>query len=473
MGLRQEQAACASIEKPLTLFSNEALTLTNAVKDYLVKQVEKRYNFDRTPGSTAFISLERGIRTAMVSLWFQLGRPEAYPGFWTYATQNDWERAVASLRDFYKTPLVQRIEDLRRRNDEADIIEATLNKCSRSLDAVVLLDESGSVTDRNFAESLQFVVNITNAFSSAKLRDSYGTRVALSTFSYMYKAHFHLSSYSSHSQYQAAVNGIRKHGGTTSLGYALTRVSDQFSEAKGLRDERYGIPRVLIVITDGQSHDSVLIPAQRLHKKNIVVYAIGVGQCDMLQLFEVASSQEHVYTLRTFVELDTFISTITAATCNEPQPVNLRRRVEMSSPKSKFQYFVYKAKPKSMLQIRVNDKVGQTLLYVSRSNPHPYRYDHDIGFTHSVQKNKVIVIAVRNRTNIVKRSVAEDGMERVYVSVLANTRNARFTIEAVTCDNCHEGTNEEIVQPSGTGFKTVAGFCNIVTLVYAMLSIVM
>ncbi len=472
LGLRQELAACAAIEKPLTLFSNEALTLTNAVKDNVVKQVEKRYNHDRSPGSTPFISLERGIRTAMVSLWFQLGRPEAYSDFWKHATQNNWQRAVASLRDFYKTPLVQRIEDLRRRNDEADIIEATLNRCSRSLDAVVLLDESGSVTEQNFEESLQFVVNITSAFSSAKLRDQYGTRVALSTFSYMYKAHFHLSSYTSHSQYQSAVNGIYKHGGTTSLGYALTRVSDQFSEEVGLRNERYGIPRVLIVITDGQSHDSVLAAAQRLRNKNIVIYAICIGQCDMLQLLEVASSQEHVFTLNSFVELETFISTITAATCNEPQPVNLRRRVEMSSPRAKFQYFVYKAKPRSMLEVRVKDHVGETLLYVSRNNPHPYKYNRDYGFVHSVQKNKVVVISVGDRTHVAKRSVADDELEPVYVSVLATTRYARFTIEATTCDPCQEGTNEKMSQSAGAGFNTLAVFCNVITLVYAMLSII-
>ena len=473
LGLKQELAACAAIEKPLTLFSNEALTLTSIVQQYLIKQVEIRYNLDRTPGSTPFISLERGIRTAMVSLWYQLGRPEAYPEFWKFATQNDWERAVASLRNFYKIPIMQRTEDLRRRNDEADIIEATFVQCSRSLDAVVLLDESGSVTDENFAESLQFVVNITNAFSGPKLLGNLGTRVALSTFSYMYTAHFHLSSYNTHAQYLAAVKGVRKHGGTTSLGYALTRVLDQFSEKKGLRNERYGIPRVLIVITDGQSHDPVLIPARKLREKNIVIYAIGVGHYDMGQLLEVASSREHVYTLSTFFELETFLSTITAATCNEPQPVNLRRRVEMSSPRAKFQYFVYKAKPKSMLEVRVKDLVGQTLMYVSRSNPHPYKYDNDLGFVHSVQKHKVVVISVQNRTGVAKRSVDEpDGMESVYVSVFANTRRARFIIEAKTCKGCQEGTNEMFEPTTGAAsIKSVAVFCNIVALACAVLSI--
>ena len=194
----------------------------------------------------------------------------------------------------------------------------------------------------------------------------------------------------------------------------------------------------------------------------------------MLQLLEVASSREHVYTLNSFVELDTFISTITAATCHEPQPVNLRRRVEMTSPKAKFQYFVYKAKPKSMLEVRVTDLRGETLLYVSQSNPHPYKYNSQFSFRHSVQKEKVVVISVRNRTSIVKRSVSEDGMENVYVSVLANTGSARFTIEAMPCENCHEGTNEEVlVENSGASFKTFTRVCNIVALLYAVISIVL
>lgn len=465
LGIRQDMAACAAIEKPLHLFSSEALTLTNIVKEYIVEKVEQRYNVDRARNAVPFISLPRGIRTALVSFWFQFGHPEAYPSFWKLVGKNNWEKAVKMLRNFYADPQAQRLQDLRRRHDEADIIEATLVKCNRALDAVVLLDESGSVSLQNFKESLQFVKNITTAFPDAKLRGDYGTRLGLSTFSNVYTPHFYLSSYSSQSQYLTAVDGVPKSGGTTSLGYALSRVIDQFTESRGLRNERYGIPRILIVLTDGKSHDRVKPPAQRLRQKNIVIYAIGVGDYDILQLEEVASSPSHAFTLSTFVQLESFIGTLTAATCNEPQPITLRKQIGMTTNKMKFQYFVYKARSNSMLEIKVKDLTGQTFVYASRSNPHPYEFDHDVGFKTSNQKEKVLVISLKDRNSTVKRSI-HDGMKPIYVSVLANTEIASFTIEGNACNplNCTEGTNEKPLPSSRSSSKKTFSFFTLVAI---------
>ena len=52
---------------------------------------------------------------------------------------------------------------------------------------------------------------------------------------------------------------------------------DQFVESRGMRPEVDGIPRILIVLTDGIAHDSLSAPAQNVRDQNIVIYAIGVA----------------------------------------------------------------------------------------------------------------------------------------------------------------------------------------------------
>ena len=120
VGLKQNLAACAAIERPLNLTLAEANNLTDAVTSDIVNQVSKRYDSDKDSNALAFASVPRAIRTAIVSVWFQFGSPPAYPTFWSFVTKNDWDDAVKELRNFYTNPNNEQQGDLRRRNDEAD-----------------------------------------------------------------------------------------------------------------------------------------------------------------------------------------------------------------------------------------------------------------------------------------------------------------------------------------------------------------
>ena len=356
-GLKQNLAACAAIERPLNLTLAEANNLTDAVTNNIVIQVSERYDRDKDESALAFASIPRAIRTAIVSVWFQFGCPTAYPNFWSFVTKNDWDNALKELREFYANPNDQQPGDLRR-NDEADIIEATLVQCNRSVDLVFFLDKSGSVGSDNFDKSLDFVKNIIKTFSDEKLRGTGGTRFGLSTFSsrQLYKSHFYLSSYTNQTSYLSAVDRVPYRQGFTFLGDALQRIlTDQFNETRGLRPEVDGLPRILIVLTDGKSNDRVSIPAQNVRDENIVIYGIGIANYNLDQFKKIPFSESHVYTLSIFYDLEKFISTITSSTCYEPRPVSLNETIITNVVKDEYQYFTYNVKPSSNLVIRVND----------------------------------------------------------------------------------------------------------------------
>lgn len=131
-GLQKYEAACAIIQNPLQLSREEAFNATNVIKMQTLKSVQSRYDQDKKAGAKNFDSLPRGIRTAIVSVWFQFGSPSGYRKFWGHVTRNEWEKAVNELRNFYTNPRVQAPGNLKRRNHEADIIEAAVSKGTSS-----------------------------------------------------------------------------------------------------------------------------------------------------------------------------------------------------------------------------------------------------------------------------------------------------------------------------------------------------
>ncbi|CAB4026081.1 Hypothetical predicted protein [Paramuricea clavata] len=302
------------------------------------------------------------------------------------------------------------------------------------------------------------------AFPDQKLSGKDGTRFGLSTFSSSYKSHFYLSNYTNQSAYLSAISHVSYTGGGTYLGRALEEIlTDQFTEERGLRPEVDGVPRVLIVLTDGKSQDAVSTPGKNVRDENIVVYAIGVGRYDLEQLQDIATSKSHVYTLSTFTELEKLISTLTAATCYEPRSASLNETIITNVAKDTYQYFSYKVKPSSNLEINVVDLSGSTIVYVSRTNPHPYEYNYDIVYDLSTQTNKIIVISpiIPVPNTKVKRSAGDKLTRQNYVSVTSNinsaSASASFEIEGNECNplNCTEGTNEmSTTEPPTTQLPT-------------------
>ena len=84
--------------------------------------------------------------------------------------------------------------------------------------------------------------------------------------------------------------------GGTLTGKALHYVKVELFDKTG----RQGVPKVLIVMTDGKSTDDVVNPANVLSEANITVFAIGIGRSyDMQQLQQIASKPEIKYALTT------------------------------------------------------------------------------------------------------------------------------------------------------------------------------
>ena len=469
-GLKANEAACAAIERPLTLSCSEAESLTEKVQNdgVMITQVQQRYDQEKAPNSTLFDDLPRGVRTAIVDIWFQFGPPEAYSTFWGYVKSNDWGNAIAELRDFYGPEANPSNGDRRRRNDDADILEAALARCNRSADIVFLLDESGSIDSSDFQSSLNFTGAIIGAFPDEILSRNRGTRFGLSLFAGSYRSIFYLTHYTSKIGYDAALNTVIQNNGSTKLGKALSLINqDQFVEER-VRPKSYGFPKILIVLTDGKSMDNVTGPAARVRGNNTVIYAIGIGGYEREQLEAVASTSNHVKILSDFSDLSDLSATLIASTCYEPQPVSIGITIVSTVKEQSLQYYTFDVEVDSNLRVTVVDMRGSTFIYASRETPHPYEFNNDLGFTSAFQTNKTIVVSPTIHSTERQNSISSTIRYPIYVSIAgASDGETTYALVSSTCDPtlCSEGTNEfddetneiddELDDNSGTGVPII------------------
>ncbi|XP_066294685.1 P-selectin-like [Branchiostoma lanceolatum] len=99
-------------------------------------------------------------------------------------------------------------------------------------------------------------------------------------------------------------------------GYVLTPTSDRVRSCQS-NAAWSGSDAIMIVVTDGQSSDSVVGPALALAADRVTVFAIGVAGYDHSQLIQITNNVPgRVFELAEFIDLSQDINQIVQALCN-------------------------------------------------------------------------------------------------------------------------------------------------------------
>ncbi|XP_039191997.1 collagen alpha-6(VI) chain-like [Crotalus tigris] len=171
-------------------------------------------------------------------------------------------------------------------------------ECGIPADLVFLIDGSNSISDSDFTKMKNFLQDIIHPFDT-----SHNVQVGLAQYSDRYQEEFSLNIFSRKSELENQIRRIQQMEGLqTYIGAALKKVKLYFTPEGGSRINEK-IQQILLVITDGRSHDRVVQAAEDLRKKGVDIYAIGVGRIDHLQLSQIAGSSDRKYTVDNFSEL--------------------------------------------------------------------------------------------------------------------------------------------------------------------------
>jgi len=159
---------------------------------------------------------------------------------------------------------------------------------------------------------MEAVVNFFNIGSNL-------TRVGIYTFSTGTREYFDLDRYLTNQEVTRAINNISYHGGLTQTALALILATNAFNNSarSGARPVSAGIPRVVVLITDGRPNTfSITQPARKLLASGVTVYSVGVGDADVNELRFIASDpdKDHVFLLRSYAA--SFVQLLSGTTCD-------------------------------------------------------------------------------------------------------------------------------------------------------------
>ncbi|KAJ8353811.1 hypothetical protein SKAU_G00213780 [Synaphobranchus kaupii] len=186
-------------------------------------------------------------------------------------------------------------------------------------DLAFLVDGSWSIGDDNFQKIIRFLYSTNGALD--KIGPD-GTQVAIAQFSDDARTEFQLNSYGDKETLLDAIQRIAYKGGNTKTGTAIKHVKEGIFTTEG--GVRRGVPKVLVVLTDGRSQDDVNKISKEMQIEGYVIFAIGFADADYGELVNIASkpSERHVFfvdDLDAFKKIEeqliTFVCEAASATC--------------------------------------------------------------------------------------------------------------------------------------------------------------
>nr|XP_042712099.1 collagen alpha-6(VI) chain-like [Chrysemys picta bellii] len=171
-------------------------------------------------------------------------------------------------------------------------------ECEIQADLVFLIDGSNSIKPANFTRMKDFLKVILDQIDYDQ-----NVQIGIAQYSDRYKKEFSLGAFQNKSELNIQIQNIKQMTGTrTLIGAALRKVREFFAPVRSRRVTR-NVQPVLLVVTDGKSHDDVAEPAEDLRREGVHIYAIGVGKIDHSQLMQIAGVPERKYTVNDFNEL--------------------------------------------------------------------------------------------------------------------------------------------------------------------------
>ena len=188
--------------------------------------------------------------------------------------------------------------------------------CQTDLDLLFLLDVSSSVGRSNHRLALQFMQAVVNFYDIEANR----TRVGVITFSTGANVVFLFGEHLTNQAVHSAIGDVRYSKGWTHTARALTLATSSYADpSSGARPISAGIPRVVVLITDGQSnHYSINQPAIDLKATGVTVYSVGIGNYDLNELTLISSDPDeiHVFLLQSYTDAASFVQLLSGSTCD-------------------------------------------------------------------------------------------------------------------------------------------------------------
>ncbi|XP_044148779.1 collagen alpha-6(VI) chain-like isoform X1 [Bufo gargarizans] len=164
-------------------------------------------------------------------------------------------------------------------------------------DIYLLIDGSGSIYPDDFTAMKSFLVDLIDMF------DIGSQKVRLGAVQYSDRSQLEIGIGKKYSKIQLKLEtrNIRQLGGGTNTGAAINFTCEFILDPANIR--KGNVPVYFIVLTDGDSQDSVKEAAMILRENKVNMFAIGVKEANQTQLLEITGDPKRVHYVNNFDSL--------------------------------------------------------------------------------------------------------------------------------------------------------------------------
>lgn len=194
----------------------------------------------------------------------------------------------------------------------AYLIDSVTTRCNKYQSISFLVDESGSIG----ASAFQYA----KSFLYAYVNQTYDDLSIMSI-------HFFDSTFDPYIYYgnnrATILNMIQSkayRGAGTATGNAIN------SSVALIKNKNFpnGVPKVLVILTDGGSYDSVIEAANNARKNGIMLFCVGIGSnVNTAQLIQIAGSTSNIVYISSYSSLTNLVNLIENYFCKQIIDVNL------------------------------------------------------------------------------------------------------------------------------------------------------
>ncbi|KAI9532422.1 hypothetical protein NQZ68_031945 [Dissostichus eleginoides] len=193
--------------------------------------------------------------------------------------------------------------------------EQTSTECAKAsvADMVFLVDGSSSIGLSNFQEVRQFLRSVVTGLDIAPNK----VRIGLAQYSDETYQEFLLKDHMDKTSLLEAVDTFQYRTGGTETGKAIDFLRTQYFTEEAGRRAGKRVPQIAVVITDGDSTDDVIAPAQRLRQQGVIVFGIGVGEANLQQLESIANRppERFLSSISNYTDLKTLKDSLLKTVC--------------------------------------------------------------------------------------------------------------------------------------------------------------
>lgn len=311
LSLQGSKAQCVSTVFPLTLTDTQSNTVLTGYLSRLTSNISTLYNANKASFSLLWADLNINIKTAVLEMAkYNINSNFIGSTFWTYFLFNNFLMMSNELKANHST------YNCPECLHSAYLIDSVTTRCNKYQSINFLVDESGSIGSGPFQYAKDFL--------TAYVTQTYDDLSIMSI-------HFFDGSYDPYIDYgnnratilsMIAAKSYRS--GYTNTGIAINASISKINAA----NYPNGVPKILVILTDGGSNDPVLQAANYARSQGIILFCVGIGSgVNNTQLLEIAGTQSNIVNIQSYASLGKLVSLIENYFCKQIMDININQTI--------------------------------------------------------------------------------------------------------------------------------------------------